>query len=353
MAVTKPIVNVDGITQAAKTYDPVLRALPYVTLNEGAAILKLNIQEVDNEHVLTNVRRQAGSTGPYTPGMTINYKEEMAKFFETSLKPVLVVSKTKDNITKYTDKKVLTLGGKQVDNKSKTHPLEKLIVMNEIISHSEDVLYSLFFAERDNAVFSPMTAFDGFYTKLDVFTVAGLISTANKNLENTGAFAVPTVETDYTAYEKLVDWIGSSNSLLRSSKGGAPLLTLSETVIKAARAAFRFKLKQHAYPTTQELLESLREDAFCPGLTFNTHEALGTGSKLMLHKPNMFDIGFNTQSAAQFCQVRNIYEDPNDIQFWIQSAYDTRIQDIHPKVFKTNEQSNTALNLAGDYVVAE
>jgi hypothetical protein len=47
--------------------------------------------------------------------------------------------------------------------------------------------------------------------------------------------------------------------------------------------------------------------------------------------------------------VRNIEKDPNEVQFWVQSAVDTRIQDIHPKVFMTNDQINTVENLAGDY----
>jgi len=349
MALKKPIVNVDGISQAAKTYDPQLRALPYVKLNDVAGILRLNIQEVENEDVVTTLQRKAGATGPYKPGMLIDYQEEMMKFFEATLKPVLTVAKSKDNISLYTDKKILTLAGKAVDNKTKNHPLEMLIVNNSIISHAEDVVYSLFFAERDESVFSPMTAFDGFFTKLDVFTTAGLISTGNKNLKISGAFADPTTETDYSAYDSLVDWLGDAHSSLRTSQGGAPLLTCAQTVIKAARAALRLRLKMTEYPTVARLLECLREDAFIPGLEFNTHEAVGKGSKLMLHKPGLFDIGFNTQVAAQFCQVRAIFEDPNDMQFWIQAAYDTRIQDINPKVFYTNEQTNTAMNLAGDY----
>lgn len=343
------IVNVEGISQAAKTYDPVLRVLPFVSLSEVGTTLRLNIQEVENEDVVTNFRRKAGATGAYKPGMDIDYKAEIGKFFETTLKPQLVVAKTKDNITKYTDKKILMLAGKQVDSKTKKHPLEQMIVMNEIKSHGEDVVFSLFFAERDETVFNPMAAFDGFFTKLDMLTTSGLISIANKNLANTGAFVMPVDASSTEAYEKLVEWIGSSHSMLRSSVGGAPLLTVSQTVIKAARAALRNKLKAFDYPDTNKLLECLREDAYAPGLTFNTHEALGTGSKLMLHKPGLFDVGFNTKAAAQFCQVRAIYEDPNEYQFWIQAAYDTRISDVHPKLFRTNEQSNTALDLAGDY----
>ena len=43
------------------------------------------------------------------------------------------------------------------------------------------------------------------------------------------------------------------------------------------------------------------------------------------------------------------FPDPNEWQFWLQSGYDTRINDWHEKVFCTNEQKNEALDLAGDY----
>ena len=106
------------------------------------------------------------------------------------------------------------------------------------------------------------------------------------------------------------------------------------------------------YPSMEQVLQSVRDDAFCPGLLFSTHEALGTGSKLVLQKVGNMDIGFNTGRSNQFMQVRNIFEDPNEVQFWIEAAYGVRIRDVHQKVFRTNEQVNTGLNLAGDYVKA-
>src|SRR3712207_9163421 len=65
---------------------------------------------------------------------------------------------------------------------------------------------------------------------------------------------------------------------------------------------------------------------------FVTHEALGQGSRLVLQKKGNLDVAFNTQAASKFCQIRNIYEDPNEWQFWLQSGYDTRVRDWHEKV---------------------
>ena len=347
------IINVADLTQAAIQYDPVLRALPFVSLSQFAGALGLNIQEVANEHIIVNRRRVAGATGPYKAGMEIEYQKEIMKFYESPLKPELVVSKTRDNITNYKDKMVLVLAGNPLDIKTKTHPLAQMIINDVVISHTEDVIFSSFFAERDDDVFSPMSAFTGFYTKIGAMIAAGLIATGDSNLKTTGAFIITSSDTDYEAYNKLVDFVGSAHPLLRSSIGGTPQLLITQTVLKAARAAYRNKVRTHDYPSIAQMLDALREDAFCPTLEFSFHEALGTGSKLVLQKKGNMDLGFNTQAAAQFVQVRNPFEDPNEVQFWLESAYDTRIQDIHCKKFLTNEQTNTALDLAGDYKIVD
>ena len=58
------------------------------------------------------------------------------------------------------------------------------------------------------------------------------------------------------------------------------------------------------------------------------------------------DVAFNTQAATKFCQIRDIYEDPNEWQFWLQTGYDTRIRDWHEKVYRCNEQKNESLDLS-------
>lgn len=347
------IINVSDLTQAAKRYDPILRVLPFFTLQEAAKALGLNIMEVKNEDVLVTRLRQAGGTGPYAPGLTINYKDEVMKFRESTLKPELVYAATKDNITNYTEKQVLVAAGKPLDHKSKQHPLEKMIVESEVVSHAEDVLFSLFHAERVNSTHSPMTAFTGFYPMLDYLVKEGDIAASAGNLKTTGAFTTPSSNTDYEAYENLVEFIRSAHAMLRSPIGGTPQLICAETVTNAARKALQNKLKNFEYPTMARLLECLRSDANCATLEIKTHECLGTGSKLVLQKAGNMDIGMNTNKSKDFMQVRNPFEDPNEVQFWIQAAYGTRVREVHQKKFLTNEQSNKALDLSGDYVAVK
>jgi len=344
----KKIIDVAALSQAAIKYDSVLRTLPYFTLEEVAKSLRLNIQLVENEHVIVNKRRLAGGTGPYKQGMTIDYKEEIAKFFESSLKPELTVCKTKDNIQNYKEKYVLVVAGNPLDQKSKKHPLERMIIESEVISHGEDVAFSLFFAERDEDVFSPMTAFTGFFPAMDMLVAEGYIAVSEKNMQTTGTFRPN--PTDATEYDKLVDFIGLSHPLLRSSAHGLPQLMSAQSVMKSVRDSLRKKLNLLEYPTMQRTIEHLREDSFCPGLVWDTHESLGTGSKLVFQKAGNMDIGMNTGRSDKFMRVRDPFEDPNEVQFWLQAAYGVRIQDVHQKKFKTNEQENIGADLAGDYV---
>ena len=65
--------------------------------------------------------------------------------------------------------------------------------------------------------------------------------------------------------------------------------------------------------------------------------------------PGLLDVGLEDETDNQFVEVRRPERDANAVQFWVQTGIDTRIRDIHPKVFMTNEIKNTAVSYAGDY----
>ena len=161
------ILDIEKLNRYAKDYDNVLRTLPYFTFQEFAAAMKLNVIEIENEDVIVNARRKAGHTGPYKAGAEIKYPDEIGKLVEMSIKPELTVSRLKDNILNYTEKRILSNAGEKVDHTVKKHPMEKFVVDNHIISHSEDITFSAFFAERNDNVYSPMSSFTGFFPWID------------------------------------------------------------------------------------------------------------------------------------------------------------------------------------------
>lgn len=343
------LVDVSKLNQAMVDYDRLLRSLPFSTLKEVAAVLMINLMNLQGKHALINERRHAGGTQSYKVGKSFSYLTELLGYDPSVIEPKDVVFITRENSKKYDDGELLVVGGKPVDNITKRHPLELKIASMLVRSHVEDVVDQLFFAVRDDDSVVPSGAFNGFFSKLNDLLVKGELTAARGNYQETGALAKPSDTSDTDAYDILVDFVASAHPFLRSSKGGVPQLIVSQGALSNARDAYRNKVKAFDYPSLDKMIASLREDAFCPGLVVNTHECVGTGSKLILQKVGNMDLAFNTQAASQFCQVRSIYEDPNDWQFWLQSGYDTRIRDWHEKVFKTNEQENSAWELAGDY----
>ena len=337
------ILDLDKLKRYAKEYDPVLRTLPYFTFQEFAAAMKLNVIEIDNEDVIVNARRKAGHTGPYKAGAEINYPDEIGKLVEMSIKPELTVSRLKDNILNYREKKILSNAGERVDHTTKKHPLEKFVVDSHIISHSEDVTFSAFFAERNDGVFSPMTSFTGFFPWIDHFKTTGDITMAARNLVRTGTFGGGDGKNDY---DRLIDFLRAAHPFLRRNA----ILYYSTEIELICKEAFRQKVNAFARPTTEDFWKAVKDDAKFPGLQPVTHEAYGTGQALILIRPGMMDFGVNTQKATKFVQIRDIFEDPNEVQFWLQAGYGTRFQDIHPKVFQINEFTNEGVDLAGDYV---
>ncbi len=339
-------VNITGLQNAAKIFQPGLVALPYMAFNEISKSLMIRVLEVQGEHILVNQRRKAGILAPYKPGLPLGTESEIIKFMEMKIKPERTYAELYDNVTNYDDIKVISNNGNFVDNKTKKHPLEAQIVFNFIRSYSEDVVNSLFFAERDDTIKSPLTAFTGFNPKIDALVAGGLISSSEKNLITTGAILDPSSSTDTTPYDQVVEFIAKAHPLLRRTK---VYLYITEDALLKARAGYKNKVKAFNDPTTAEMLERLKDDARCPRLEVLTDPALGSGSRLMLATDNILDFATGNMSDDQFVQIRQYGKDPNDVQFWIQASYDTRINDIHHKVFQVNEQSNTAPDLAGDY----
>ena len=345
----KKLIDVSKLNQALTVYDKALRTLPFATISEVSSKLGLNVMDLQGKHTRINERRRAGGTQSYKIGKEFKELETILGYEPSDIEPKDVVFITHENSQKYDDLELLIIGGQPVSNITKKHPLEQKVAFNLVKSHAEDVVYEMFTASRDDESTSPSGAFDGFYTKIDKLIIAKEVNAARGNYAVSGTFEMPLDTNDTAAYDNLVEWIGGANNYLRSSRYGIPQLLCAESVLVAARAALRNKLRLFDYPSMQKLFESIREDAMCPGLEIVSHEALGLGNRLIMQKKGNMDFAFNTQAASRFCQVRDIYTDPNEWQFWLQSGYDTRVNDWHEKVFRTNEQKNTALDLAGDY----
>lgn len=339
------VINISGLIEEARTYQPDLRALPYAILMDELNRLGIALKQVANIDVITNIERKGGLLRPYSPGMTVANGTEIAKLAQRELKVETAYLSLKDNIKNYQGAKVLNnpQAGTGI-NQTKEHPLNDLVTAQVVRTATEDVLDALFHAERDTTDLSPLGCFDGYFTIIDDEITAGTIAAANGNLVSTGAINPPADENDVTAINQLVAFVRSADRMLRRYPS---LLYMTEKVYNAAIDALENKYK-YKDVDLKGLQNYINEKAGAK-LTIVVSDALGIGDMIVLTQPGNFDFGMNTFGDFDFVQVRQPYEDPNDIQFWLQADFGTRINSVHKKVFCLNDGTHTAGTFAGDY----
>ena len=339
------IINVSVLQRAAESYDALLRKLPFAILVEELDKLQINLLEVDQKDKVVQFQRKSGLAKRYVIGDENAVSGTIGKAVERELVVKACYAALKDHIMNYRTKRVTGNSSEKVDNQTKKHPLEFLIIESKIRTIAEDILDAMFFAERDEDDKSPQGMLDGFYTLIAKEIVAGEVSAAKGNLKTTGAIATPSDETDTTPFDRIVAFIRGANPYLR--KNG--VLYLPGNALFNAMDGLGNKLKYKNALEYEVFLAHLRGITQAPSLQLLTSPILGSGSQLILTVPRNLDFGVNTKGDESFVQIRAPYEDPNIAQFWTQWEAGARVTSIHPKEFMVNEQTNTGTPLSGDY----
>lgn len=327
--------DITSLTETAIRYQRDLRYLPYATLAPVLGQLGITLYPgVQNKDVLTNFLRAAGIARPYVSG-TIE-ESEVGKVEEKTLEIHLAYANVKDNIQRY---KKTTVGPDVLlgKNKSKTHPWQMVMLTSIIRTFSEDILDALFHAVRNTATRTPMGLFNGYNKIVDDAVTAESIAAAQGNYYETGAIS------SSNAYEKLENMYRSAHPMLRIR----PSIMLVPFHIgdKYDDAFFeKFKYK----PTMDNYGRSVIQAS--NGMCSIVRTPYQAGSRVMIYAPGNLHFGMDNLSDADFVQVRTPYQDPNDVQFWLQAGYGTRIASVHPKVFMVNDQNDAAAAYSGDYI---
>lgn len=173
---------------------------------------------------------------------------------------------------------------------------------------------------------------DGFEVK----STATTITTKDTNM---------VAESNTKAFDNLIAWLRHVDPKMKNK----PLiLRITPNVLLEVQDALENKLAQKSIEF-EDLLKHIQFRAGLSKLSIVSHYCMGTGNRIHLTTPDNFDFGMNTLSDVDFVQVRNIYEDPNFVQFWMQFGIGTRIVSLHKRVFMTNEGTPIANSLSGDY----
>jgi len=338
------IITVTSISQEAKKYQEQLRLLPYYIMAPELANAGIQLLQVAGIDVITQAQRRGGLLKPYVPGAAITNEDDLMKFREAELAPKTAYISMIDNIKNYNAKKLMNVPAPGTAlNQTKKHPFEKLISANVVKTATEDVLDALWSAERNPAVLTPQGTFDGYDKKIDDFITATDISAANGNLKPTGAIVAPVDETDYTAVNTLVDFVRAAHSFLR--KNGVLYITHNVYLFAIDALENKFKYKDWDLNGLQRYINEKAKAK----ITLVVSEHMGTGDRIELTIPGNFHFGMDTMGDVEFVQIRNPFEDPNIVQFWLQADFGARIVSIHEKEFQVNDGTPVSVELAGDY----
>ncbi len=343
MAGASSTVDISSLQETAIKRQKDFRMLPYAVLAQVLGYHGITLfPGIQNKHVLTEFQRKSGIMKPYDQSGVINSALGKAKEMELEVEPAY--ASVRDNIRNY---QTIGIGPGDLlgNNKTKKHPWESLMISSVVRTFGEDIIDALFPAERDLVVQTPMGSFNGFDTKIDAMVAAGDISVSNKNLVNTGlnGLDAPSSNTDTTCADTLLEFWRSAHPTLRQAN---TLLLVPFDIGDNYDDAYFNKMKTK--PILDEYGRSVLHGTGGKCKIVRS-TAMGTGKRIQLIIPGLLHFGMNTLGDETFVQVRNPYEDPNSVQFWIQGDYGTRIASIHPKVFQINEEAPVANALSGDY----
>lgn len=341
------VLTFTDINQQAINYQQQLRMLPYLLMEQELANIGVSLLQVAGKDVRTEAQRRGGLLRPYDPA-NLDYSDNLLSFKERILDPQKSVISMKDSISNYSTKKLLN-NPKAASgvNQTKKHPFEDLIVSQTVKTATEDVLDALFSSEYNIAVRNPQGSFDGLDTKIDNYVVSTEISAANKNyfVHGVNQIAAPVDATDTIAIDQAVLFVRFANLHLKR-KG---LLYMTPNVYQYLIDALENKNKYKSADLTA--VESYINQKSGASIKIVVTPFMGTGNRLILTIPGNFEFGMDTFSDPYFVQVRNPYEDPNLVQFWLQADFGTRINSLHPKEFLVNDGTPAANALSGDYTV--
>ncbi len=330
-----PANDISALAESAIRYQRDLQHLPYATM--APVLGELGIQlfpGIQNKHVMTNYLRAAGIARPYKKG-TIE-DSQVGKAEDKPLETHLAYANVKDNIQNY---KTISVGPDVLlgKNRSKQHPWQMVMLTSIIRTFAEDVLDALFHAIRNEDTRTPMGLFNGYNKIIDDGVAGGDIAAGNGNYYTTG------VITSSNAYEKLEGMFKSAHPMLRRMRS---IMVVPYHIADKYDEAFFEKYKYK--PTLDNYGRTTL--ASSNGMCSLVRTPYQGGGRVYITIPGNFHFGFDSLQDQAFVQTRTPYTDPNDVQFWIQAGYGTRILNMHEKVFMVNEQDDTSVAYSGDYI---
>lgn len=338
-------VDISLLQYLAKTYAKDLKTYPYAVLMDEVRAMGINLYPgVQNKDLHVFFERKGGIAKPYEVGLTVS-NAELGKLVESELEVKTAYASVVDNIKNYQEKIIISANEMIGANQTKKHPFQVQQMMAMLKTFSEDILYiGLFHGTRDEEDLSPSGIMDGLLTKLAALISSGAVAAENGNYAASGSLAAP-AEGETGALDNLIAWVRQAD---------AYLLRNANLLLTRGTYANLIDCLENKYAHKDATLGSLNNyinERSGGNIKLITSQAFGTGEKLLMFTPGNLDFGMNSMGDHEFVQLLPpaLGDDPNNFGYWIQGDYGSRIRSFNSKMLFTNESTNTANDLSGDY----
>lgn len=292
--------------------------------------LRIRVREgIQKKHTQPIYMRRGQIAKPYHKGMEpVSAGAFIARELEVHLSAAFV----RINIQDFDD---VIIGANDLlgtNKEPKRIPFAEEILWGISESFTEDLLESVVFGEYDPKAEVGYPNYDGIATLIKKSKEKGEINQQMKNLISSGGFPAPTDDSDTTAWDNFEAVLKQLN----------PALLTAPEVIASTSTATQGNILSAYY---NKFKHTLTEDTVKMGNFFLTypnvklvgHAVYGKGDAVVFTVPNNIEVGVDSVSDDEFCDVTQNPFDKNEFTIQIQSRFGMRINNVSPKRFAVTD----------------
>jgi hypothetical protein len=345
--------SIADIQHVKEQIEPGLLAKAYLLDDTMFADLGFKVTtDVENITVCQIFNRKGLQARPYRVGNVKN--SQLAKIIENPAKVEPYYIKTEDSIERYREKGPYNVVNGAGEAEMTTQN------MNEVAGRAgEDVRFNVWFGNKANRTLADTPAnqtllglslFDGIYTIIAKHRTDGTISTANRNLIETGGMTKvvngQTVEkTAKECYEMLV---------LFYSKLHPALKKVGQTTYIYASDEFCRKVVKGYMETFPQISPTVLQAGWkfveMPNIELKTSAAMGVGAQLVASVQGNLEFICDTREGTAKIRIGQTNPDLSIIGYQINAAATTRIREFDPEKFACNDAVNQYDWTPGQYI---
>lgn len=329
---------VDQLNETAIRYNQEIKTTPVASLKPELYLAGILIVP-GIQHKIVNYMflRRGGIMRPYMPGMNVS-EEELGQFIENEFQVFRAAGIDEDNIQNYRKTNVvgMNLGKAEISLKN---PADPEIFYTVAKTWGEDLGDILFHGKRNASGKVKYDVMDGFEKTISDAITKGDISEKNNNLINLPPITFSTDESDTSAYDIVDEFL--TNTKIK----GEAILNVSKNTGRAIlRGIFNtFKYTMTVDEYGRYVIPGHRD------VRLNICPLMGYGDRMILTKPGIMQLGYDTLFDVPFVRVRSIKDDDQILTYNYGASYGTNILTYNCKMFMVSSGSLSPDPIAGDY----